>query len=60
MYTAYAKTGESFTLTAMKSIERHAMENAGVPKDYAENAVNRAEEDLLKSKVKQPARIPWN
>ena len=60
LYTAYAKTGQSLTMDAMKQIEIQAMTNAGVPLDYATNAVNNAIVDLSKSGISQPVKIPWN
>lgn len=59
LYTAFSKTGNTLTMEAMKQIETKAMTNAGVPLEYATNAVNKAIDALIESGVTQPARIPW-
>ncbi|MEY8357222.1 hypothetical protein AALB39_28310 [Lachnospiraceae bacterium 54-53] len=60
LYTTYAKTGQPLTMDAMKQIEIQAMTNAGVPINYATNAVDKAIADLLKLGITKPVRIPWN
>lgn len=58
--TAFAKTGDPFTMSVTKDIEILAMTNAKVPLDYATNAVDKAISVLAKARVTQPLRIPWN
>lgn len=59
LYTAFAKSGQTLTLEAMKDIEIEALINAGVPADYAKRAVGEAYVQLKNSGV-NPVRIPWN
>ncbi len=60
LYNEFAKTGEEFTMDAMRDIEIKALTESGVPKDYATNAVDKAIEKLLEQGVTKPVRIPWN
>ena len=60
LYTAYAKTGQPFTMDVMRKIKIKAMTNAGVPLDSATNAVDKAIADLIKSAITPPVKIPWN
>lgn len=59
LYTAFAKSGEELTMDAIRQIEIKAMTNAGVPIDYATNAVDKAIDALMKAGVTNPSRIPW-
>ena len=60
LYTEFAKTNKTLTMEAMRKIEIEAMTNAGVPLDYATNAVDKAIKQLLDWGVTQPVKIPWN
>jgi len=60
LYTEFANTGKTLTMDAMKEIEIQALVNAGVPTDYATNAVNKAVSELLGAGITSPVKIPWN
>lgn len=56
---AAANPGKKLTTDAMKKIEIEAMIKAGVPADYASNAVNKEYERLKQLGITIPNNIPW-
>ena len=60
LYADFAKTGKKLTMKAMKDIEIQSMVNAGIPLNYAKNAVNMAAKQLASWGIKAPKFIPWS
>lgn len=59
LYSEFAKTGQKLTMETMKQIEIQAMVNAGIPVNYATNAVNQAVMQLNSWGITNPVCIPW-
>ena len=59
LYSAFARTGAPFSLAAMRQIELKALLNAGIPYEYAVEAINQAIEQLISWGITEPLQIPW-
>ncbi len=59
LYSAFSKTGQPFTMEAMRKIEIQALVNAKIPADYATYWVDTAIDDLLRNGITTPVKIPW-
>jgi hypothetical protein len=59
IYKAFNATGKPFNMEVMRSLEIKALTEAGVPLDYATNAVDRAIAAIKAAGVTAPVKIPW-
>jgi len=59
LYREFAKTGQVLTWDSMASIERQALQQAGMNPIVAANVVDRAHAQLQRIGIEGPARIPW-